>query len=109
MKDDHTLFGDKYVEYDKRLHQVVEYVREKCDDKTVLKQEDLYKLSVDLDDKIVSIQAQVNKIKKQTEELNDCVANNDLVIDEVRSDQFRKIELNNARVKDYVAKEMQAV
>lgn len=32
LAQDHSVYAHKMSEYDKRLHQVVEYVREKCDD-----------------------------------------------------------------------------
>ena len=46
------MFAEKFIEYDTRLHQTIEFAREKGDDKHVLKQEHLTKLSVDLDNRL---------------------------------------------------------
>ena len=52
-KDDHNLLTDKFREYDKRLHQCVEYCREKCEDNSLIKKADLEKIKVEVDDRIL--------------------------------------------------------
>lgn len=71
IREDHTVYADKYYEFDKRLHTVVEYVREKCDDKNVLKQEDLYKLQIEVDDRVIKMETQMGKMKTLLDSLQE--------------------------------------
>ena len=52
IQKDHDKFLHKNTEYDKRLHQVVEYTREKCDDPQLLKQADLEPVVNEIDHNI---------------------------------------------------------
>lgn len=109
VKDDFSLFADKFREYDKRLHQCVEYCREKCDDNSVLKKEDLERLKIDVEDKVIHLTTQLTKLRRKCESLDDQQTQNDLVVDTVKADSFRALENTAIRLKDYIAKEMLSV
>ena len=49
---DHDVFAQKMKEYDKRLHQVVEYVREKCDERHGPSLLDFQKVKLEIEDQL---------------------------------------------------------
>jgi hypothetical protein len=64
MRRDHTELVQRCSELDKRMHQTIEYCREKCDDKRIVKLEDLKKIETDTDNKCKEIEQAVYKMKK---------------------------------------------
>ena len=109
FKDDHNLFTDKFREYDKRLHQCVEYCREKCDDNSLIKKADLEKIKVEVDDRILGQVTQLTKMKKAVESLDDAQAQSTLVMDMMKSDNYKSLEAITIKLKDHLAKEMVSV
>ena len=108
-KDDHNLLTDKFREYDKRLHQCVEYCREKCEDNSLIKKADLEKIKVEVDDRILGQMTQLTKMKKAVESLDDAQAQSTLVIDTMKSDNYKSLEAITIKLKDHLAKEMVSV
>jgi len=109
FKDDHNLLTDKFREYDKRLHQCVEYCREKCEDNSLIKKADLDKIKVEVDDRILGQVTQLTKMKKAVESLDDAQAQSTLVMDMMKSDNYKSLEAITIKLKDHLAKEMISV
>ena len=57
---DHDVFAQKMKENDKRLHQVVEYVREKCDERHGPSLLDFQKVKLEIEDQLDRINPQLN-------------------------------------------------
>jgi hypothetical protein len=55
MHLDHNSITNTIQEYDKKFHSLIEYVREKSDDKHVVKLDDLRNLNNEVDDKIIGL------------------------------------------------------
>lgn len=75
----------------------------------MLKKEDLERLKIEVDDRILTLQTKVTKLTKKCESLDDKQTQNDMFVDCVKAESFNALEKTTIKLKDYIAKEVTAV
>lgn len=109
MKQDHNVISQRLTDYDKRAHQLQEYVRSSCDKSVILTKEDIETIMIGVDEKMYTLTNKVDNFADKLIQVDSRVIRNEEACLDTAKPILCKVELAVMQMKDHLQTEMTSI